>query len=149
MCKGTPDIKVITGIRRCGKSKLLDSFEEKITQNEANSNVIKINFNLNEFDGIKKGNDLIKFVNERYKKDVPNYLFIDEVQLCEGFEKAINSFYAEEKYDIYITGSNAFFVKFGPSNFICRKNTSNTSISFFLLQNLSNIFLLRNQYTIR
>ncbi len=108
MCKGTPDIKVITGIRRCGKSKLLDSFVEKIAQSEPSSNIIKINFSLAEYDEIKKDDELVKFVTEHYKNGVTNYLFIDEVQLCDGFEKAINSFHAEEKYDIYITGSNAF-----------------------------------------
>lgn len=108
LCKGTPDIKVITGIRRCGKSKLLDSFAEKIALEEPASNIIKINFNLAKFEEIKQGDKLIKFVDDHYMDGVPNYLMIDEVQLCDNFEKAINSFHAEEKYDIYITGSNAF-----------------------------------------
>lgn len=108
LCKGTPDIKVITGIRRCGKSKLLDSFAEKIALEEPASNIIKINFNLAKFEEIKQGDKLIKFVDGHYIDGVPNYLMIDEVQLCDNFEKAINSFHAEEKYDIYITGSNAF-----------------------------------------
>lgn len=108
MCKGTPDIKVITGIRRCGKSKLLDAFAKKVAQEEVTANIIEINFNLAKFDGIKESDKLIEFVEERYKEGASNYLFIDEVQLCDGFEKAINSFHAEERYDIYITGSNAF-----------------------------------------
>ena len=107
-CKGTPDIKVITGIRRCGKSKLLESFSEKISKEEPDSNLIRINFNLAEFDEVKTGAKLIEFVTKHYKAGAHNYLFIDEVQLCDGFEKAINSFHASEKYDIYITGSNAF-----------------------------------------
>ncbi len=108
MCKGTPDIKVITGIRRCGKSKLLDAFAKRVAQEEPAANIIEINFNLAKFDEIKESDKLLEFVGECYKEGVTNYLFIDEVQLCDGFEKAINSFHAEERYDIYITGSNAF-----------------------------------------
>ncbi len=107
-CKGTPDIKVITGIRRCGKSKLLDSFCEQLSVDEPNSNIIKINFNLSEFDAIRSYEKLVEYVGSHYKPNTINYLMIDEVQLCDGFERAINSFHAEEKYDIYITGSNAF-----------------------------------------
>ncbi len=107
-CKLTPDIKVITGIRRCGKSKLLESFSNQIAQTEPDSNIIRINFNLFKFDEIKSTKKLIEYVESHYKEGFTNYLMIDEVQLCDGFEKAINSFHALEKYDIYITGSNAF-----------------------------------------
>ena len=105
---GTPDIKVITGVRRCGKSKLMDAFIDWIKQNEKDSNIIHINYNLFEFDSIKTAQSLNSYVEERYQKNNINYLLIDEVQLCTDFEKVINSFHASEKYDIYITGSNAF-----------------------------------------
>ena len=107
-CRGTPDIKVITGIRRCGKSKLLESFASKVQQEEPDCNIIKINFNLAEFEEMREYHRLYDYVSRRYREGVNNYLMIDEVQLCDGFETAINSFHAEEKYDIYITGSNAF-----------------------------------------
>ena len=107
-CRGTPDIKVITGIRRCGKSKLLESFASKVQQEEPDCNIIKINFNLAEFEEMREYHRLYDCVSRRYREGVNNYLMIDEVQLCDGFETAINSFHAEEKYDIYITGSNAF-----------------------------------------
>ena len=108
--KGTPDIKVITGIRRAGKSKLMESFIDEIEKEESNCNIIHINFNLNEFIKYRKRDSLIKYVNSRYVDGMNNYLFIDEVQRCSGFEDAINGFHAEEKYDIYITGSNAFLM---------------------------------------
>lgn len=107
---GTPDIKVITGVRRCGKSKLMEAFIDWIKQNEKDSNIIHINYNLFEFDSIKTAQSLNSYVEERYQKNNINYLLIDEVQLCTDFEKVINSFHASEKYDIYITGSNAFLL---------------------------------------
>ena len=107
---GTPDIKVITGVRRSGKSKLMDAFIEWIKKTDKNANIIHINFNLFEFDSIKTAHSLNSYVEERYQKEKTNFLLIDEVQLCSDFEKVINSFHASEKYDIYITGSNAFLL---------------------------------------
>ena len=106
----TPDIKVITGIRRSGKSKLLEQFKKYIIENIKSNNIIDINFNLPKFEVLKTYDNLIKYVEDNYKKGKKNFLLIDEVQMCEGFEKAINGFHAEEKYDIYITGSNAFLM---------------------------------------
>ena len=107
---GTPDIKVKTGVRRSGKSKLMDAFIEWIKKTDNNANIIHINYNLFEFDSIKTAQSLNSYVEERYQKNNINYLLIDEVQLCTDFEKVINSFHASEKYDIYITGSNAFLL---------------------------------------
>lgn len=107
---GTPDIKVITGVRRCGKSKLMDAFIDWIKQNEKDSNIIHINYNLFEYDSIKTAYALDSYVEERYQSNKTNFLLIDEVQLCSDFEKVINSFHAREKYDIYITGSSAFLL---------------------------------------
>lgn len=106
----TPDIKVITGVRRAGKSKLLDEFKAYIINNVDNYNIIHINYNLIKFEDIKEYHKLIEYVENDYNSKKHNFLFIDEVQMCDGFEKAINNFHAEEKYDIYITGSNAFLM---------------------------------------
>ena len=106
----TPDIKVITGVRRAGKSKLLDEFKAYIINNVDNYNIIHINYNLIKFEDIKEYHKLIEYVENNYSSKKHNFLFIDEVQMCDGFEKAINNFHAEEKYDIYITGSNAFLM---------------------------------------
>ena len=110
---GTPDIKIITGIRRCGKSKLLEAFRKYISKTYENSNIIHINYNLLKFDNIKEYEKMYDYVSSKYVKNKVNFLLIDEVQMCDYFEKAINSFHAEEKYDIYITGltgSNAFLM---------------------------------------
>lgn len=107
---GTPDIKVITGVRRSGKSELLNMFIDYINENDINANIIYIDYNLDKFDELKQYKELIKYVSEKYNQDKNNFILIDEVQMCNDFEKAINNFYAEKKYDIYITGSNAFLL---------------------------------------
>ena len=107
---GTPDIKVITGVRRSGKSKLLEAFEEYVKTEISDNNIIHINFNLPEYDHLLEYRSLYDYINSRYLKDKQNFVFIDEVQMCTGFEKAINGLHAAEKYDIYITGSNAFLL---------------------------------------
>lgn len=107
---GTPDIKVITGVRRSGKSKLLEQFKKYIKDNVKNSNIIEINFNLPKFDNLLDYHELYNYVEDRWIDGKKNFLLIDEVQMCNGFERAINGFHAEEKYDIYITGSNAFLL---------------------------------------
>lgn len=107
---GTPDIKVITGVRRSGKSKLLDAFKEYIEENIPNNNIIHINFNLPEYDHLLEYRPLYDYINSKYVKNKENFVFIDEVQMCNDFEKAINGLHAAEKYDIYITGSNAFLL---------------------------------------
>jgi len=107
---GTPDIKVITGIRRSGKSKLLEAFKKYIEENINNYNIIHINFSLSEFDKLKEYHKLYEYIKENYEENKSNYVLIDEVQMCDGFENVVNWIHAEEKYDIYITGSNAFLL---------------------------------------
>lgn len=107
---GTPDIKVITGVRRCGKSKLLEAFKDYVRENIENSNIISVNFNLLEFENLRNYKALNKYVEDHYIKGKNNFVCIDEIQLCEDFEKTINNLHALEKYDIYITGSNAFLL---------------------------------------
>ena len=107
---GTPDIKVITGVRRCGKSKLLEAFKDYVRENIENSNIISVNFNLLEFENLRNYKALNNYVEDHYIKGKSNFVCIDEIQLCEDFEKTINNLHALEKYDIYITGSNAFLL---------------------------------------
>ena len=106
----TPDIKVITGIRRAGKSKLLEEFKSYIEKNVKDYNIIHINYNLTKFEDINDYHKLIQYVEEHYQEKKANFLLIDEIEMCIDFEKAINNFHAEEKYQIYITGSNAFLM---------------------------------------
>lgn len=107
---GTPDIKVITGVRRSGKSKLLEMFKNYIMENINDYNIIDINFNLIKFDNLRDYVSLNNYVEKNYIEGKNNFVLIDEVQMCKEFERTINSLHAEEKYDIYITGSNAFLL---------------------------------------
>lgn len=106
----TPDIKVITGVRRSGKSKLLEQFEKYIKNNVEDANIISIIFNSLDYEKYMEYHKLNDYVKEKYIENKKNYLLIDEVQMCEGFEKTINSIHSSGKYDIYITGSNAFLL---------------------------------------
>ena len=107
---GTPDIKIITGVRRSGKSKLLEMFKKYIIENIKNYNIIGINFNLVKFDNLRDYISLNNYIEKQYIEGKNNFVLIDEVQMCKEFERTINSLHAEEKYDIYITGSNAFLL---------------------------------------
>lgn len=107
---GTPDIKIITGIRRSGKSKLMQAYIEYLKNHVDNCNIIYIDFMDLAFEEIKEYHALHAYVEAQYQANKVNYLFVDEVQMCPQFELAINSLYAKEKYDIYLTGSNAFLL---------------------------------------
>ena len=107
---GTPDIKIITGIRRSGKSKLMQAYIEYLKSHVDNCNIIYIDFMDLAFEEIKEYHALHAYVEARYQANKTNYLFVDEVRMCPQFELAINSLYAKEKYDIYLTGSNAFLL---------------------------------------
>lgn len=106
----TPDIKIITGIRRCGKSVLLESFIARIRELYPDCNLIHINFNFTANEYLREYHSLLYHIETQYKEGVKNIVCIDEVQMCEGFENAINSLHAAGKYAIYLTGSNAFLL---------------------------------------
>ena len=106
----TPDIKVITGIRRSGKSKLMDAFIDYVKKQSENNNVIRIKLNLKEFESLKNGDALYYYIDQHYSADKENFVFVDEIQLCTGFEAVINSLYEEERFNIFLTGSNAFLL---------------------------------------
>lgn len=107
---GTPDIKVITGIRRSGKSVLLQEFISYLESLDDKINIVMINLQELEFDHLLEYHALHKYILDQYKEGMTNVLLIDEVQLCQQFERAINSIYTKRIYDIYITGSNAFLL---------------------------------------
>ncbi len=103
-------IKVITGIRRCGKSviltQIMDELKDKSIKEEQ---IIYINFELKNYSNIKNDDDLYVYIKEKINKDIKYYLFFDEIQNVLYWEKAINSFKAEykDKVSIFITGSNS------------------------------------------
>ena len=107
---GTPDIKIITGIRRSGKSKLVQAYIEYLENHVENCNIIFIDFMDLAYEEVKEYHALHTYVEERYQADKTNYVFIDEVQMCPEFELAINDLYETHDFDIYITGSNAFLL---------------------------------------
>lgn len=107
---GTPDIKVITGIRRAGKSCLLLQFMEYVSKNDKDANIIYVDFNSLNAEPYLEYHALNNYIEEQYDSKKNNYICIDEVQMCNGFEKVINSLHSSMKYDIYITGSNAFLL---------------------------------------
>ena len=107
---GTPEIKVITGIRRSGKSILLSELINYVQKTHEKANIISIDFNSLEYDDIRDYKSLNSYVESHFNPKKENFIFIDEVQLCDGFERAINSLHASQKYDIYLTGSNAFLL---------------------------------------
>ena len=106
----TPDIKVLTGVRRCGKSKLLEAFKSYVMKNNSNANIIHINFNLSKYDNLKEYTKLNEYIENNYVENKDNFVLIDEIQMCNNFELCINNLHATEMYDIYITGSNAFLL---------------------------------------
>ena len=107
---GTPDIKVITGVRRAGKSKLLEAFRSYLEGSVEDANVISVDLSLLEFEELTEYHALNSYVTSRHVAGAPNFVLIDEVQMCEGFERTINSLHASGRYDIYVTGSNAFLL---------------------------------------
>lgn len=108
--KNTPDIKIITGIRRCGKSELMKAYMAYLKENDNNANIIYVDFFDLNFEEYKDYKALNKYVSDNYEANKNNYLFVDEVQLCDKFELVINSLHNSGLYDIYITGSNAFLL---------------------------------------
>lgn len=100
-------IKVLIGIRRCGKSVLLKQIISELKENHVkNSNIIYLNFEDLEYSFIKNEMDLHNFIKEKVNNKQKYYLFFDEIQNVENFEKAINSFRATMNCSIFITGSN-------------------------------------------
>ncbi|MDR2049525.1 MAG: ATP-binding protein [Treponema sp.] len=104
---GSHIIKVLTGQRRAGKSYILYQLIDEIQSNNSRVNIIYVNTEFAEYRHIKNDLSLYEFVSSRFKKGSENFVFIDEIQEIAGFERTLRSLFAEEKWDIYITGSNA------------------------------------------
>jgi hypothetical protein len=105
-------IKVATGVRRCGKSTLMLQFQDVLrAENEAVS-IIDINIDMPDFRFLaeKSWKDVYDFIVEHLKKNVTNYVFIDEVQNVKEFEKLLEGLYVHPNIDLYVTGSNAFLL---------------------------------------
>lgn len=104
-------IKVITGIRRCGKSTLLELFKEYLKKdNVANDQIISINFEDINYENLTNYKDLYNYIEKKLCKNRMNYIFLDEIQNVIHFEKTIDSLFIKKNVDLYITGSNAYLL---------------------------------------
>lgn len=103
-------IKVVTGIRRCGKSTLFDLFIDYLKTSGVKSNQI-IHINLEDADyDFKDYKELYHFINDKIVSEDNFYVFLDEVQNVPGFQRAVDSLYIKKNVDVYITGSNAYIL---------------------------------------
>lgn len=104
-------IKVITGVRRCGKSSLMKTIvDELIERGVSRDNIIYIDLDKRGFKSIKTPDQLEKVIDQEIKSKELNYLFIDEIQNVKGFESLINGYRTDGGYSIFITGSNSYLL---------------------------------------
>lgn len=104
-------IKVITGIRRCGKSTLLDQYQERLIESGVDqSQIVALNFEELENDALLDYKSLYEYLKSKLVPGKYTYIFLDEIQKVSEFEKAVDSLYVKKNVDIYITGSNAYLL---------------------------------------
>ena len=104
-------IKVVTGIRRCGKSTLFELYQEYLLQNGVDrTQIIAINLEDGEFFDIDDYRKLYDFVRQRLLPDRMNYIFLDEIQQIKDFQRVVDALYIKKNCDLYITGSNAYLL---------------------------------------
>lgn len=104
-------IKVITGIRRCGKSTIFELYQDYLIKNNVDlEQIISVNLEDGDFRNIRNAEKLYEFVCEKLRIDKMNYVFLDEVQQVKNFQEAVDWLYVKKNVDIYITGSNAFLL---------------------------------------
>lgn len=104
-------IKVITGIRRSGKSTILKMYKSYLIERGVKeSQIISINFEDNNYNELLDANKLHEYIIKRLKDGKMNYIFLDEIQMVPNFEKCINSIFLRDNVDIYITGSNSYML---------------------------------------
>lgn len=104
-------IKVVTGVRRCGKSTLFELYIEYLKQTGVSSEqIVSVNLEAVEYENLLTYKALYQYIKERLCEDKYTYVFIDEVQQCKHFEKAIDSLFIKKNVDVYITRSNAYML---------------------------------------
>ena len=104
-------IKVVSGVRRCGKSTLFDIYKEHLKENGVDeTQITSINFESIEFEPLTDYHALYEYIVSRLVPDKMNYVFLDEIQHVPQFEKAVDSLFLKDNCDVYITGSNAYFL---------------------------------------
>ena len=102
-------IKVLTGIRRCGKSTILKLYQEYLSNNGIDpSQIISINFEELEYEDLQDYKKLYQYIKDRLVENKMMYIFLDEIQNVSSYEKVVDSLHVKENIDIYITGSNSY-----------------------------------------
>lgn len=104
-------IKVVSGVRRCGKSTLFELYKQYLTNSGVMENqIISINFEDIDFEHLCDYKSLYEYVKSKMLPNKMNYIFLDEIQHVQNFQKAVDSLFIKQNADVYITGSNAFFM---------------------------------------
>jgi len=100
-------IKVVTGIRRCGKSTLFELFQDYLrSAGVAEAQIVSVNLEEGEYDDIENHKQLYRLIAKKFVPGKKMYVFIDEVQRVADFQKAVDSLYVKKNCDVYITGSS-------------------------------------------
>ena len=104
-------IKVVSGVRRCGKSTLFEMYKDFLLENGvAKNQIISINFEDMDYEELTDYKKLYEYIKSKMIEDKKNYIFLDEIQHVDKFEKVVDSLFIKENTDLYITGSNAYFM---------------------------------------
>lgn len=104
-------IKVVSGVRRCGKSTLFEIYKDYLLKNDVEQNqIISINFEDMDYEELTDYKKLYEYIKSKIIEDKKNYIFLDEIQNVDKFEKVVDSLFIKENIDLYITGSNAYFM---------------------------------------
>ena len=104
-------IKVVTGIRRCGKSTLLLQYQEWLkASGVSDEQIVTINFEELEYEELQDYKKLYAYLKNRLCKGKMTYIFLDEIQKVSAFEKVVDSLYVKPQVDLYVTGSNAYML---------------------------------------
>ena len=104
-------IKVVSGVRRCGKSTLFEIYKDFLLENGvAKNQIISINFEDMDYEELTDYKKLYEYIKSKMIGDKKNYIFLDEIQHVDKFEKVVDSLFIKENTDLYITGSNAYFM---------------------------------------
>ena len=104
-------IKVVSGVRRCGKSTLFEIYKDYLLKNGVEKiQIISINFEDMDYEELTDYKKLYEYIKSKIIEDKKNYIFLDEIQNVDKFEKVVDSLFIKENIDLYITGSNAYFM---------------------------------------
>ena len=104
-------IKVVSGVRRCGKSTLFEIYKDYLLKNKVEKKqIISINFEDMDYEELTDYKKLYEYIKSKMLDDKKNYIFLDEIQHVDKFEIVVDSIFIKDNEDLYITGYNAYFI---------------------------------------